>query len=399
MAAFFYFYQYSLRSSPSAMMPQLSQVFGLSTLDVASLVALFYYGYSLFSLLAGAAMDQLGPRRIMPIAAAVAGAGALLFASGNAPLAALGRLAQGAGGVFVLVGAIYIACKSFSPSRAATLVGAMQMFGMAGGAAGQFIVGPLMERGISWNGFWAGMGSAGFAIGAILLLALPREEEHPEQTTATLRSTGSAFYAVFKNPQSMLCGAIVGLLLFIPTTIFDMICGVRYLQDAHGLDYASAVMRSATVPLGWIIGCPLLGFISDRLGRRKPVLIGAATILLGCFSCILFGRADTFPRYLLGLTTGIASGTAILLYTVIKEANPPQFGGTATGVINFVNFSLSALLGRVFTWRLHRASGATGQMGLTHYQVASAPLLLGVALAMVLSSMLKETGPAVCQPI
>jgi MFS family permease len=398
MAAFFYFYQYSLRSSPSVMMPQLSQVFGLSTLDLASLVALFYYGSSLFSLVAGAAMDQLGPRRVMPIAAAVAGAGALLFATGNAQLAALGRLAQGAGGVFALVGAIYIASKSFSPSRAATLVGATQMFGMAGGAAGQFIVGLLMARGVSWNRFWAGMGSAGFAMGAILLLALPREEEHPEETTATLASTVSAFYAVFKNPQSMLCGAIAGL-LFFPTTIFDMIWGVRYLQDAHGLDYASAVMRSATVPLGWIIGCPLLGFISDRLGRRKPVLIGAATILLGCLSCILFGRADAFPRYLLGVTTGIASGSAMLLYTVIMEANPPQFGGTATGVVNFLNFSFSALLGPVFTWMLHRASGATGQMGLIHFQVAFAPLLLGVAVAIVLSSMLKETGPAACQPI
>ena len=48
-------------------------------------------------------------------------------------------------------------------------------------------------------------------------------------------------------------------LLFIPTTIFDMIWGVRYLQEAHGFEYADAVLRSAAVPFGWIIGCPLLG--------------------------------------------------------------------------------------------------------------------------------------------
>ena len=62
----------------------------------------------------------------------------------------------------------------------------------------------------------------------------------------------------------------------------------------------------------------------------------------------LFGRPGVFPSYVLGLLTGIASGAAMLPYTVIKEANPPQYSGTATGVINFLNFTFSALLGPVF---------------------------------------------------
>jgi hypothetical protein len=44
LAAVYYFYQYSLRSAPSVMMPQLSDAFQLSALGVASLVGLFYYG-------------------------------------------------------------------------------------------------------------------------------------------------------------------------------------------------------------------------------------------------------------------------------------------------------------------------------------------------------------------
>jgi MFS family permease len=190
-----------------------------------------------------------------------------------------------------------------------------------------------------------------------------------------------------------LCGLIAGL-LFIPTTIFDMVCGVRYLQEAHGFDYASAVMRSAAVPFGWIIGCPLLGLISDRLGRRKPVIIGGAAFLLISLAWILFGNAGVFPPYMIGLVAGIASGSAMLPYTVIKEANPPQFGGTATGVINFLNFTFSALLGPVFGWLLQHISGTTGEMERGHYQMAFAPLLLGVVLAIGLSFLLKETGLA-----
>jgi MFS family permease len=171
-----------------------------------------------------------------------------------------------------------------------------------------------------------------------------------------------------------------------------MVWGVRYLQEAHGFDYASAVLRTSMVPLGWIIGCPLIGFISDKLGRRKPVIIAAATALLLCLAWILFGRTDIFPPYVLGLFAGIASGSAMLPYTIIKEANPPYFGGIATGVVNFLNFTFSALLGPVFAWLLQRLSGEASEMQLKHYQMAFAPLLLGVAIAIALTFLLKETG-------
>ena len=151
ITAVYYFYQYALRSAPAVMMPQLSDAFGMTAMGVASLAGLFYYGYSPFSLVAGVAMDRLGARRVVPIGAAAVGIGALMFATGNNQVASVGRLLQGAGGVFALVGAVYIATTSFPPSRAATLIGATQMFGMAGGSAGQFVVGPIIASGVAWD--------------------------------------------------------------------------------------------------------------------------------------------------------------------------------------------------------------------------------------------------------
>jgi MFS family permease len=395
LTAVYYFYQYALRSAPAVMMPQLSEAFGLSALGVASIVGLFYYGYSPFSLVAGATMDRMGPRRLVPFAAIAVGIGALLFSTGQRELASVGRVIQGAGGVFALVGAVYIATKNFPASQAATLIGATQMFGMAGGSAGQFVVGPLIGRGLSWSNFWIGMGILGLVIGVVLFLLIP-EEEKKKESTGGLKSTAKGFGVVFKNPQSILCGLIAGL-LFIPTTIFDMIWGVRFLQEAHGVDYASAVLRSSTVPFGWIIGCPLLGFISDRLGRRKPVIICAAIVLLACLAWILYGIPGIFPPYVLGLIAGIASGAAMLPYTVIKEANPPEFGGTATGVVNFLNFTFSALLGPVFGWILQNVSSGSAERELEHYQATFRPLLYGVVIAIILSFLLRETGPAARQ--
>jgi len=393
IAAVYYFYQYALRSAPAVMIPELSGAFGLSALGVTSMAGLFYYGYSPFSLVAGVAMDRLGPRRVVPIGAAVVGIGALMFASGGAETASIGRFLQGAGGVFALIGAAFIATQNFPASRAATLIGATQMFGMAGGSAGQFVVGPMIAGGIVWSTFWAGMGVAGLVIAVALFLLLPKQAaaQHSAADDDWLRGAGRALATVFRNPQSILCGFIAGL-LFIPTTILDMTWGVRYLQDAQNFDYTEAVIRSATVPMGWIIGCPLLGFISDRLGRRKPVIVAGAAVLLVCVAWILYGPSNVLPPYLLGLVTGIASGAAMLPYTVIKEANAPNLAGTATGVVNFLNFTFSALLGPVFGWLLVRAS-AGAAFAHEHYQAAFRPMLFGVALAIVLTLILKETGP------
>src|SRR6188472_3387937 len=321
---------------------------------VASLVGLFYYGYSPFSLVAGVAMDQLGPRKVVPLGAALVGIGALLFATGNTQVASVGRFIQGAGGVFALVGAAYIATTNFPASRAATLIGATQMFGMAGGSAGQVLVGPAIAAGLQWNTFWIAMGVVGLIVSVLLLLLLPKPEAK-ERRDDWVRTAASSMRVVFLNPQSILCGMIAGL-LFIPTTIFDMVWGVRYLQEARGLDYGSAVMRSSMVPLGWIIGCPLLGFVSDRIGRRKPVIVGGAVVLLACLAWILYGRPNILRGPLVGIIMGVASGAAMLPYTVIKEANPPELGGSATGVINFINFTFSAILGPVFGARLVRLS-------------------------------------------
>jgi MFS family permease len=402
VTALYYFFQYALRSAPAVMMPQLSDAFGLTTMGVASLVGLFYYGYSPFSLVAGAAMDTLGPRRVVPIGAAAVGVGALLFATGNHTLASVGRLVQGAGGVFALVGAAYIATTNFPASRAATLIGATQMFGMAGGSAGQFVVGPIIARGVPWQAFWIVMGVVGLVMSVLLYALLPANATTPSADVSAEARRAKAephrgvlhsFATVFSNPQSILCGMIAGL-LFIPTTIFDMVWGVRYLQEAHGFEYADAVLRSSLVPLGWIIGCPLLGFLSDRIGRRKPVIGVSGLVLLACLAWILYGPTDVFPPYLLGLLAGIASGAAMLPYTVIKEANPPEMSGTSTGVVNFLNFTFSALLGPVFGWMLLHVSGGAGTMTLSHYQATFHLLLYGVALAVLLTFLLRETGPA-----
>ncbi|MBO9518514.1 MAG: MFS transporter [Porphyrobacter sp.] len=399
VTSIFYFYQYILRSAPSVMVPEMTLGFGLTPVGIASLLGLFYYAYAPFSLVAGVALDQFSPRKVVPAGAATVAIGALLFSTGDPALASIGRFLQGAGGVFALIGAVTIASNYLPAARAATLIGATQMFGMAGGSAGQFVVGPAIAGGLEWDRFWLMMGIVGLPLAVVLFVLIPSQSPKPVPAGAgegRVQIAGRAMKAVFINPQSILCGVIAGL-LFIPTTVFDMVWGVRFLEEAHDMPYSMAVLRSASVPFGWIIGCPLLGWLSDRLGRRKPVIVGAAAVLFVCLALILYGPPGLLPTYSLGLVAGIASGAAMIPYTVIKEANRPEHGGTATGVINFINFSISALLGPVFAGLLIRTSGG-GTRELEHYQATFQPLLWGVALAILLTLLLRETGPAARRP-
>jgi MFS family permease len=392
--AVYYFFQYALRSAPSVMMPQLTEAFSVNALGVSAIVGMFYYSYSPFSLVAGTTLDRFGAKWVIPIGAAMVGIGALLFGTGNIAAAYVGRFLQGAGGAFALVGAVYLINKNFPASMAASFIGATQMFGMAGGSAGQFCVGPLIKHGLPWGQFWVYAGVVGLAIGVFLLVFLPGETHRPATGNGGWASALVSLKKVFLNPQSILCGLISGL-LFIPTTILAMTWGVRFLQEGRGREYDSAVIMAAMVPVGWMIGCPLLGFISDRVGRRKPVIFGGTAVLLAVLAWVLYGVPEIFRGPAVGILMGIASGAAMIPYSVIKEANPPELGGSATGMINCLNFTFSALLSPVFGSRLARLSEGTETMTLEHYQAGFKPLIYGVILVLVLTCFLKETGAAV----
>jgi len=388
----FYFGQYAIRSAPGVMVPELTTAFGLTTLGVSSLLGLYYYTYSTFAIVAGAALDRLGPKYVIPTGILVTAIGTVMFGLGSAGGAEAGRLLQGAGAAFAFTGAVYLASHGFSAAWLATAVGFTQCFGMLGGSAGQFAVGPMIHGLITWQQFWIFAGIALAVVAVVVLIATPSgHDARPAGSSGSLLSMFKPYGVVLSNPQSWLCGFSAGL-LFLPTTIGDMIWGVPFLRDGMGVDYADAVNRATMVPLGWVIGCPLLGYLADRIGRRKPVLIGGALVMLVASATFVY-LPGVMPPYMLGLLLGIGSGAAMIPYSIIKEVNPDEVKGSATGAINFLVFTLSALLAPAYGWLLTRLSGG-GKLTLGVFQDASSIGIAGIVLAIILSFFLRETGSA-----
>src|SRR5208337_194730 len=386
----FYFLEYAARSAPAVMIQHLALAFGTSAIGVSAILGTYYYTYSTASLIAGAALDRVGAKKAVPVGIFVLAVGCLLFSIPPATAGYAGRLLQGAGSAFAFTGAVYLAAHGFSARWLATAIGVTQCLGMLGGAAGQFVVGPWLEHGIGWQTIWHWLGTAAIVVGVLLFVVTPREPRS-QPSGSSWASVLNPYRIVFRNPQSYLCGVVAGL-LFVPTTIGDMTWGVAFFQRDRMFSYHDAVVTGSLVPLGWVIGCPLLGWLADRIGRRKPVLIGGAAAMLLSAAGIALTTSHTAA--VAGcLFFGIASGAAMIPYTIVKEVNPDEVKGCATGAINFLTFGVTAVVGPIFAGYLGKGIASTPNH-VAHFRENGLFWMASIVLAILLSAFLRETGHA-----
>jgi MFS family permease len=393
LCAIFYFYQYAVRSAPGVMQDELASAWGGN--HIGGLISAYYVAYALMALAAGVLLDRYGARRTIPYGMILVGFGCLVFAQGSEPAGMFGFVLQAIGSVFGFIGSSYVAARYLPGRVMAIFIGLTQCLGMAGAAFGikpvHMAIDPAGSFHVSWQYVWVTFAIAGFLMALMTWLAMPREQgDSPSHHgPLSLSSLLHPFRIVFGNIQSWLAGAIGGL-LFIPTTIGAMVWATSFLHNGKHLSMAVAASDASMVPIGWVIGCPLLGYISDRIGLRKPVLIGGALVMLAAGIAAVFLPDDAFPRYLVPLALGIGSGAAMIPFTMIKEANPSEVKGTAAGVMNFLVFVVTGIMSP-FISRLMVPS-SNNPLTLHDFQMAFLPLICGMLLAIVLSFIIRETG-------
>jgi len=388
----FYFMEYAVRSAPSVMLPELAKAFGLTTVGLSSLVGFYYYTYALFGLVAGASLDRWGAKIAVPAGVLLLAVGTAMFGVNVSWIAGIGRLLQGAGAAFAFVAAVYLASHGLPKRSLATAIGFTQCIGMVGGAAGQFAAGPLIHGPIDWQQFWIYAGVVTLIIAVAMFIVTPREDLS-DGANSSIWSAFAPFKIVLTNPQSYLCAICSGL-LFLPTTVGSMTWGVSFLQHGWHVDYPQAVDRAAMVAVGWVVGCPVLGYAADRIGRRKPVILAGAALMLLAFAAILYLPPETFPPYVLAFLLGFGSGAAMIPYAMIKELNPDRAKGSATGAMNFLVFAISALAGPALGWWLQDLAGGEA-LTPRIFVGALSPLAVGIFVAAIVALFLRETGAAV----
>ncbi|MDI3280406.1 MAG: MFS transporter [Bacillota bacterium] len=382
-----YFLAYFHRVSPAVLALDLQREFHLTAAALGILSSTYFYPYALLQLPVGSLVDRWGTRPVVTGFIALAGLGSLLF--GLAPsfgLAALARGLVGAG-----VAGVYIpALKAFSswagPREFATATGLLMAAGNLGALTATAPLAYAAAR-MGWRATSLGIGLLSLALTAWLWLALRPEKPGPAQEKGQEGDPpgeGRAkAWELFREPQVLLMGlSLLGK--YGPLMSFLGLWGGIYLIEVHGLEKGVADYILMMIALGYTIGGPLFGYLSDRIFKcRRPVLVVGMVLFSFTWLPFLVGRRLS-PTLLglIALSMGITSGgTGALNFAIVKESVPPHLAGTALALVNTLAFAAVTVFQPLTGWAI----------GQGRYQLAFLLCLAGAALG--LKSALRSEEP------
>ncbi|MFN3234657.1 MAG: MFS transporter [Gammaproteobacteria bacterium] len=401
LAALFYCYEFFLRVAPSVMVPSLMHAYHIHAAQIGVLSAFYYYAYTPMQLPVGVLMDRYGPRRLLTMAILVCAIGSYLFVlTADVWVAEVGRAMVGFGSAFAFVGVLKLATVWLPENRFALISGLATMLGMVGAISGDTILTEFVHH-FGWQVSMHLAAFVGVAL-AVLVWLIVRDVvpgTNIKTSAYQVRDTKhalKAFLFVVKDWRIWLSG-IVGGLLFMPTSAFAALWGVPYLQVAFHFSPEEAGGGISMIFLGWAIGGPIAGWISDHMNRRRlPLTIGS--IIAAILGALVFylPSLSVFQVYGLLFLFGVFSSVEIIVFALSCEYASKKAAGTAIAFTNFLvmlgGVIFQPLIGFVIDWH---ASGAMedGQPVYTvqDYQVALLVIPVCLLLAFVISFFLRET--------
>jgi len=390
------------RFAPAGIATDLAAAFNTTASSLGALAATYFYVYTLMQVPTGILVDTLGPRRILLIGGVVGGAGSLMF--GLAPgleLALLGRTLIGLGVSVTFIAMLKIIAVSFDERRFATLVGLSMLIGNLGSVLAGAPLSWLAQV-TSWRGIFVALAAVSVLLGIacwVLVRERPAVAGKPDpkpQFDSALVLAG--LRSVLKNRDTWpnvcvnfgICGSFFA---------FAGLWATPFLTQAHGLTRAAAANHVSLYFVGFALGCVVMGALSDRLGKRKPVLIVTSHLYLLIWLTLLWGPSlPLTPSYLLFTLMGLLTAGFTLTWACTKEVNAPLLSGMSTSVTNMAGFLAGAVLQPLVGWIMDRnwQGGLTssGARLFTPEDFHTGFLLLGAVAAFgaIASWWIRETG-------
>ncbi len=396
LGAIFFFYAFVQRVSPSVMTTELMRDFTVGGTALGMLSAMYFYTYAALQLPVGVLVDRFGPRKLMSAAALLCALATLGFAMSDSLLmASLNRALIGGSVAFAFVGTLTITATFFQPARFAMLTGIVLAVGMAGAIFGQAPLRLLVES-AGWRQTFIMMAISAVILGFLLYLLVPgRPDKNAAQSTIST-SVFHGLKSVIFNLQSWL-NAGIGFGMSATMLSFAGLWAVPWLTTTRDLSSAQAGAITSMMFTGWLIGSPVVGWLSDFLGRRKPVLVyGSIVCLLTLIIIVYGGVQSTVTLSVLFLVNGLGACSVVVTFGLVKEWNAPSNHATAMGMNNMCIVGSGAVLQPMIGWFLDVRWQGNTEAGARSYSVATYEfaftlLIASVLMALVCAIFVKES--------
>lgn len=337
-SAFFLFYKYILQVSPSIMTNELMRAFAINGAGLGNLAACYFYTFLLMQIPVGILLDRYSPRHLTSIAIALCALGAISFAYAPSLLmAAIARALIGFGAAFATVSYMKMATLWFPPQRFSFVAGLLATAAMMGAVFGEAPLSILVGH-AGWQHALLICAIIGGIFTVVFWFFVRDKSPYlpPAQNKQPLYFLGifSGLATVLKNPQNWLLSLYSGL-AFAPTDVFAGLWGVPFLMRYYHITRTTAAAAASCAFIGLAIGGPLLGWISDRIGKRRNVMYVGTAIAFVTLTLVIY--LPPLPFVWLGLLLflfGFGTSCFMLGFVVGKEINSLMLAATVIAVIN-----------------------------------------------------------------
>lgn len=392
-AGLFFFYEFFQLNIFDVINPSLRADFEINALQLSWMSSMYLWADILFLIPAGIILDRYSTYWVIIIAMSVCVLGTLGFALTHSfAWASFFHFLSGIGNAFCFLACVVLVSRWFPPRRQALVIGSIVTMAFLGGMMAH------TPFAILYNQFgWRNALLIDAAMGAFLLFWIAYViQDKPIDTVLKTENNKRPLYTglleVLGNRQTWLAGLYTSF-LNLPIMVLCALWGASYLHIAHQLSDKSATNIVSLIFVGSILGCPLVGYLSDRQGKRKPVMIiGAVITLISLLPLFLGADLSALQLSLVFFALGFFTSTQVISYPFIAESNASENIGIATGVASVLIMG-GAGIGQVVFGLLmqHHAGAMSTQYVVKDFQFAMWMFPVTALLALLAVLLMRET--------
>lgn len=396
-ASLFFAYELLQLHVMNALSPMLIRDLGLNATQFGTLSSTYLLADVIFLLPAGILLDRFSVRKVILTALFLCVIGTLGFSRAHSfGFACVCHFLSGIGNAFCFLSCMMLISRWFPKEKQAFIVGLMITMGMLGGVVAQVPFSLLAQK-FDWRQALFIDGLIGVAIFALIFSFVkdaPKGFLRAEEESAELPFWEGVKRSVL-NIQNICCG-LYTCFLNMPLMIISAVWGTLFLTQAHEIPLTNASFIVSMICMGTIVGSPIYGWVSDKIGKRRlPMLFGGLTSLIVMFAIILIPHPSEKMLTALFFALGFFTSSQVIGYPTITESNPKELTGTSMGIAALIIMGIAGVIqplsGKLldYSWSGAMQNGAP-LYALKDFMTAFMIFPIGFVIALIALARIKE---------